>query len=192
MERQVNHLVRLVDDLLEVSRITRGVIEVRKQVLDLGTIVRAAADTSRPMLDGLGHQLRVEIPEAPIPVAGDPVRLTQVFLNLLSNAAKYTNPGGFIMIEVRQDGDRAVVIVRDNGIGIEPGLLSSVFEMFTQVDRSDRRTQGGLGIGLTPGAQSGRHARRHRGGVQHRTPSRFRVRRSIADRRPTGVGAVVD
>ena len=149
MERQVSHLNRLVDDLLEVSRITRGVIEVKKEAQDLTAIVRGAIDTSRPILDGMRHELRFLIPNEPVFVAGDGVRLTQVFANLLNNAAKYTNHGGHITVAIDRDQDQAVVTVSDDGIGIAPNLLSSVFDMFMQVDRSTRRAQGGLGIGLT-------------------------------------------
>lgn len=149
MERQVTHLVRLVDDLLEVSRITRGLIEVRHDPLDLVAAVKAALDTCRPVLVAAGHHLNVDLPQERIPVSGDSVRLTQVFANLLTNAAKYTNAGGQIHVRVSQAGDRATVSVRDNGIGIPASHLASVFEMFMQVDRSNRRAQGGLGIGLT-------------------------------------------
>jgi signal transduction histidine kinase len=149
MERQVAHLVRLVDDLLEISRITRGIIDIRRGPLDLGTLLRIALDTTRSMIDAAGHELSVSIPSEPLAVEGDSVRLTQVFANLLTNAAKYTNPGGRIEVSARRVGERAVVRVRDNGIGILPKHLDSVFEMFMQVDRSSRRSQGGLGIGLT-------------------------------------------
>jgi signal transduction histidine kinase/ActR/RegA family two-component response regulator len=159
MERQVSHLVRLVDDLLEVSRITRGVIDVQREPIDLGALLRAAVESTRPMFDGAGHELAVDIPDEPLVVSGDAVRLTQVFANLLTNAAKYTNHGGRIWVTaarvaaVRNGSaratDRVVVRVRDSGIGIAAEHLSSVFEMFTQVDRASRRSQGGLGIGLT-------------------------------------------
>jgi signal transduction histidine kinase len=149
MERQVHHLNRLVDDLLEVSRITRGVIEVKKVPLDLAAIVRAAIETSRPVLDNLRHELVEDLAEEPMCVAGDPVRLTQVFANLLNNAAKYTNHGGLITVSTRHVNGEAVISVKDNGIGIAPVVLSQVFDMFMQVDRSTRRSQGGLGIGLT-------------------------------------------
>src|SRR5687768_9290254 len=149
MERQIHHLNRLVDDLLEVSRITRGVIEVRKQPLDLGAIVKAAVETSRPLLDNLRHELVVDLGDEPICVGGDPVRLTQVFANLLNNAGKYTNHGGRVSISIRREDSDAVIAVKDNGIGIAPNALAQVFDMFMQVDRSTRRSQGGLGIGLT-------------------------------------------
>lgn len=149
MERQVSHLNRLVDDLLEVSRITRGIIEVKKEPQDLAAIVKGAVDTSRPILDGMRHELRLLTPDEPVFVAGDAVRLTQVFANLLNNAAKYTNHGGHITVAIDREHDHAVVSVKDDGIGIAPGVLASVFDMFMQVDRSTRRAQGGLGIGLT-------------------------------------------
>ena len=138
-----------MDDLLEVSRITRGVIDVQREPLDLAFVLRAAIETSRPAIEAARHELTVELPAEPITVAGDAVRLTQVFANLLTNAAKYTNAGGHIWLTVTTRGRPRVVSVRDNGIGIPPDQLASVFDMFTQVDRSNRRAQGGLGIGLT-------------------------------------------
>ena len=149
MQRQATHLVRLVDDLLEVSRITRGLIEVQREPVELREILAAAVETSRPTIDASEHRLTVDIPDGRLSVLGDSVRLTQVFANLLNNAAKYTDPGGSIELSVRQTRDAAFVSVRDNGIGIDRDHLASVFDMFTQVSRSDRRTQGGLGIGLT-------------------------------------------
>jgi two-component system, sensor histidine kinase len=149
MERQIRHLIRLVDDLLEVSRITRGVIQIQRERLDLASVLRSAIETTRPALEAARHELTVEMPAEPIMVLGDAVRLTQVFANLLTNAVKYTNAGGHIRIRAERGGDHAIVSVRDNGIGIPPAQLASVFDMFSQVDRSTRRTQGGLGIGLT-------------------------------------------
>jgi CheY-like chemotaxis protein len=149
MERQVNHLVRLVDDLLEVSRITRGKIELRKERVELAAIARNAIETSRPLIDAAGVQLAIALPQEPIIVNGDPVRLGQIFANLLNNAAKYTNEGGQIWFTARQENREAVVSVRDTGIGIPPNVLPKVFDMFMQVDRSTNRSQGGLGIGLT-------------------------------------------
>jgi CheY-like chemotaxis protein len=125
------------------------VIEVKKVPLDLAALVRAAIETSRPVLDNLRHELIEDLADEPMCVAGDPVRLTQVFANLLNNAAKYTNHGGQITVSTRHEDGDAVVRVKDNGIGIAPALLSQVFDMFMQVDRSTRRSQGGLGIGLT-------------------------------------------
>jgi signal transduction histidine kinase/CheY-like chemotaxis protein len=149
MERQISHLIRLVNDLLEVSRITRGLIEVHREPIDLAAVMHLALDTSRPAFDAAGHQIAIELPAEPVTVHGDAVRLTQVFSNLLTNAAKYTDPGGRITFTARKTGDRVAISVRDNGIGIAPDRLGSVFDMFTQVDRSTRRAQGGLGIGLT-------------------------------------------
>jgi two-component system, sensor histidine kinase len=149
MERQISHLVRLVSDLLEVSRITRGLIEVRREPVDLVFLVQSALDTSRPLLDEAGHHVTVELPDEPVIVHGDTVRLTQVFANLLNNAAKYTRAGGNIAVRVTRDAYSATVSVCDDGIGIAAENLVSVFEMFTQVDRSNRLAQGGLGIGLT-------------------------------------------
>jgi signal transduction histidine kinase/ActR/RegA family two-component response regulator len=149
MERQIDHLVRLVDDLLEVSRITRGLVEIHREPADLAAVVRSAIETSRPLVEAAGHDLIVNVPSEPLTVVGDGLRLTQVFANLMTNAAKYTNAGGKIWVTVSRDGDRARVSVRDNGIGIPATHLGSVFDMFMQVDRSSRRAQGGLGIGLT-------------------------------------------
>jgi two-component system, sensor histidine kinase len=149
MQRQASHLVRLVDDLLEVSRITRGLIEVQRTPVALREILAAAVETSRPIIEASEHRLTVNVPDDQISILGDSVRLTQVFANLLNNAAKYTDPGGSIDVTVRRMRDTAVISVRDTGIGIASQHLSSVFDMFTQVSRSDRRTQGGLGIGLT-------------------------------------------
>jgi CheY-like chemotaxis protein/anti-sigma regulatory factor (Ser/Thr protein kinase) len=149
LERQVNHMVRLVDDLLEVSRITRGKIELRKEPIEVAAIVRSAVETSRPLIEAARHQLALSIPPEPLTLEGDHVRLAQVFANLLNNAAKYTEPGGQIWLSVRRAGDQVVISVRDTGVGIAPHMLSHVFEMFTQIDRDAGRAQGGLGIGLT-------------------------------------------
>ena len=149
MERQVDHMVRLVDDLLEVSRITRGKIELRMQAADLVTVLRSAAETSRPLMDKAGHQFSMEIPPEPLVLRADPVRLAQIFANLLNNAAKYTSPGGQIKLAVRRENGGVVVSVRDTGMGIPRDMLPRVFELFTQVDRHVDRAQGGLGIGLT-------------------------------------------
>ncbi len=149
MERQVAHLVRLVDDLMEVSRITRGKIELRKEPVELAAVLRHAMETSRPLIDAGRIQLAISLPQERIVVNGDPVRLGQVFANLLNNAAKYTNEGGQIWLTARQENKEAVISVRDTGIGIPADVLPKVFEMFMQVDRATNRSQGGLGIGLT-------------------------------------------
>jgi len=149
MQRQASHLVRLVDDLLEVSRITRGLVDVQREPVPLSEVVAAAIETSRPVIEGSQHVFTLDMTDEPLMVMGDAVRLTQVIANLLNNAAKYTDPGGHVGLTVRQAKHEALIIVCDDGIGIESEHLASVFDMFTQVYRSDRRTQGGLGIGLT-------------------------------------------
>lgn len=149
MERQVHHLTRLVDELLEVSRITRGKIELRKEPVELAAIIRGALETSRPLIESAGHQLAICIDPEPLTLQADPVRLTQVISNLLNNAAKYTENGGQLWLSVKRKGDEAIVSVRDNGLGIPAEMLPRVFEMFTQVDRTLQRAQGGLGIGLS-------------------------------------------
>jgi len=149
MERQVDIIVRLVDDLLEVSRITRGQIELRPESIDLAAVLDAAVETSRPAIDSAGHELRLSVPPGALGVRGDPVRLAQVFANLLNNAAKYTDRGGRIDLGVERAGRELVVSVRDTGMGIRPEMLRRVFEMFTQADGARDRAPGGLGIGLT-------------------------------------------
>ena len=149
MDRQVNHMVRLVDDLLEVSRITRGQIELRTEPIELATVVRSAVETSKPLIEAAGHQLAVSLPSQPVVLNADPVRLAQVLANLLNNAAKYTNNGGQIWLTARVEQGQAVISVRDNGIGIPVAMQPLIFEMFAQVDRDAGRSQGGLGIGLT-------------------------------------------
>jgi PAS domain S-box-containing protein len=149
LERQVHHLVRLVDDLLEVSRITRGKIELRREFVDLAVIARNAIETSRPLIDAGNHQLTVSLPTEPILLWGDPIRLGQVFANVLNNAAKYTYENGRIWFTAKKDGNDVVISIRDNGMGIPAEMLPNVFEMFMQVDRTTKRAQGGLGIGLT-------------------------------------------
>ncbi len=148
MERQVNHMVRLVDDLLEISRINTGKIDLRPEPVELASVVRNAIETSRPLIDSARHELTTHLPMTPLTVEGDPVRLSQVVSNLLNNAAKYTPEGGRIEITVRREGNDAVIAVRDSGIGISPAMLGRVFEMFTQVERDRHHSQGGLGIGL--------------------------------------------
>jgi signal transduction histidine kinase len=148
-ERQVRNMARLIDDLLDVSRITRGKIQLRKQPVELGPALARAAEASRPLLHERGHQLEVSGPPEPVWLDADPTRLEQILTNLLSNAAKYTEPGGKIWLTAAADGDGVVLSVRDTGIGIPPDKLESIFEMFMQVERSlDSPAQWGLGIGL--------------------------------------------
>jgi PAS domain S-box-containing protein len=149
MERQVNHMVRLVDDLLEVSRITRGKIELRKELVELAAVVRSSVETSRPLIDERRHQLALSLPAEMLTLEGDPVRLAQVFSNLLNNAAKYTDVGGQIWLTARCDGNNVVISVRDTGTGIPLEMLPRIFDMFMQIDSHTDRAQGGLGIGLT-------------------------------------------
>lgn len=149
MERQVDHMVRLVDDLMEVSRITRGKVELRRQRVDLREIAHTAVETSRPLIDAGTHELVVSLCDAPVVLDADAVRLTQAVANLLNNSAKYTDRGGRIALTVSREADSGVVSIRDNGSGIPPDMLAKVFDLFTQVDRTYSRAQGGLGIGLT-------------------------------------------
>ena len=149
MERQVKHMVRLVDDLMEVSRITRGKITLRKELVELESVLRSAMETSRPLIEAAHHELILSIPPEPCLVEGDIVRLAQVFANLLNNAAKYTDDGGQIRLTVRRERDHVTISVRDNGAGIPAEMLMRVFDLFTQAERSMGRAQGGLGIGLT-------------------------------------------
>ena len=148
MERQVQHMVRMVDDLLEVSRISRGKIELRKERTELASIMRSAVETALPLIESARHKLTVDVPDVALPLDADPVRLAQVFANLLNNAAKYTPEGGEIEVKVSVQQGMAVVCVSDNGEGIPPAMLARVFNMFTQVNTGSR-AQGGLGIGLT-------------------------------------------
>lgn len=149
MERQVQQMVRLIDDLLDLSRISRGKIELRPERLDLAETVRNAVETSRPLIEQGRHSLALELPHGPVFVRADGVRLAQVLSNLLNNAAKFTEPGGRIALYLEQERDTACVRITDTGVGIAPEMLSRVFEMFSQVDHSLERTRSGLGIGLS-------------------------------------------
>lgn len=148
INRQVSHMVRLVDDLLEISRITSGKIELRQAPINLAIELRNAIEVSMPLINEKNHKLSVFIPEAPLIVHADAVRLEQVFTNLLNNAARYTKPGGQIWLTARQERENVVVSVRDNGIGILPGMLPRLFDMFSQERRNGIGAQEGLGIGL--------------------------------------------
>ncbi|MGZ4968859.1 MAG: transporter substrate-binding domain-containing protein [Methylobacter sp.] len=146
--RQVEHMVRLVDDLLDVSRISRGKIELKKQPVEVSTIVQRAVETSQPLIDAHRHQISIHLPPEPIIIEGDLVRLSQVVSNLLNNAAKYTDAGGCINLTVEPSGNELFIKVRDNGRGIDPSALPGLFQLFHQVDYSIDRAEGGLGIGL--------------------------------------------
>jgi signal transduction histidine kinase len=185
IERQVQHSTRLVDDLMDVSRITRGRIHLRKKRVDLQSVVQQAVESSRPLIDKRQHELTTDLPSEPIVLEADRTRLAQVFLNLLNNAAKYTDPGGRITLSARRVEDAAEIRVTDNGIGIQPDVLPRVFELFTQADRSLERSEGGLGIGLT---LVQRLVQMHGGSVEAHSDgigrgSEFVVRLPLADER---------
>jgi PAS domain S-box-containing protein len=148
MERQLAHMVRLVNDLLDIARITGGKVELRKERVELRSVVASAVETSLPLLEAGGHKLTLDIPEE-LALDVDPTRLAQVLSNLLNNAAKYTPAGGSIELSARRDGDEVVVAVSDTGVGIPEESLSTIFEMFSQIGQNMDRAQGGLGIGLS-------------------------------------------
>ena len=178
MERQLQHLSRLLDDLLDVSRITRGKITLRIERLDVRRIVHAAVETCRPLIEEMHHEFAASLPDEPLWIDGDVVRLTQVVSNLLSNAAKYTPEGGRIGLAAERRGDFVEIAVSDNGYGIPPERLESIFDMFTQLDSPAAQRPGGLGIGLS--LAKGLVAL-HRGTIEARSDgpgrgSEFRVR----------------
>ncbi len=182
MERQVNHLVRLVDDLMDVSRISHGKINLKKEPSDLGAAIRQAAEMTRELLEASGLELTLTLPKEPLTVDADPARLAQVFGNLLDNAAKYTHAGGRIEISAERLDGEAIVTVADTGIGIPAKMLPRVFDLFTQVDGSLARARGGVGIGL---ALVRDIVRLHGGGIEARSDgeglgSRFIVRLPLA------------
>ncbi len=178
MERQVGHLVRLVDDLLEMSRITRGAFELRRESVDLAEVVRNAVETSRPLVEAAEHRVEISLPAEPLSVDGDPVRLTQILANLLNNAARYTGRGGHIRLSVRRDAGGALIAVGDSGPGIAPEVLPRLFEMFSRSAGSS-----GLGIGL---ALCRRLAEMHGGTIEARSEpgqgSEFTVRLPLVPR----------
>jgi PAS domain S-box-containing protein len=148
MERQLGHMVRLIDDLLDISRISRNKMELRRARVPLADVVSHALEAARPAIEAGGHDLTVALPTEPLWLDADLTRLAQVFANLLTNSAKYTEPGGRIWLTAEPRGGQVVVSVRDTGIGIPPDALPHIFEMFSQVDRNLERSGGGLGIGL--------------------------------------------
>ena len=183
IDRQVQQMSRLVDDLLDVSRIARGKIDLRRETVTLGAAVANAVEACRPAMERARHELTVSVPAEPIYVEADIARLSQVFSNLLTNAAKYTDPGGRIRVEASRDATHAIVHVSDNGIGIPPHMLHRVFDMFVQVERAGDHSQGGLGIGLT---LVKRLVELHGGEVEARSPgtgqgSEFVVRLPLRD-----------
>ena len=148
IERQARHLVQLVDDLLDVSRIARGKLELKRERVELSSVVGRAVEIASPAFEQQRHRLEVDVPTAGLLVDGDPMRLAQVFSNLLTNAAKFTPPGGRVWVEARREADEVVVAVRDEGVGIEPELLPRVFDLFVQGRQTTDRARGGLGLGL--------------------------------------------
>jgi signal transduction histidine kinase len=188
MERQLTQMVRLVDDLLDVSRITTGKLSLRKQPVALDAVLRSAIDTAMPFIEARHHALGVSVPKEPVMLAADATRLAQVFSNLLHNAAKFTAPGGRIDVRGERDDDRVTVRVVDNGVGIAPDMLGQVFEMFAQADHSLERTQAGLGVGLT---LARRLVELHGGTLEATSEglgrgSQFIVRLPVARARPLG------
>jgi signal transduction histidine kinase/CheY-like chemotaxis protein len=149
IERQVRQMARLIDDLVDVARITSNRLELRKERVELTAVLRAAIETSGTLMKAGGHEFTAALPDTPIRLDADPVRLAQAVSNLLNNAAKYTEPGGHIWLIAERDDDDAVITVRDTGVGIPSATLPHVFEMFTQGEQTRARTLGGLGIGLT-------------------------------------------
>jgi PAS domain S-box-containing protein len=167
MERQLNSLVRLVDDLLEMSRITSGTLELKRELVELSSVVRNATETSGPVIQAGRHRLDVSLPGEPLWIEGDSVRLAQILSNLLNNAAKYTPEGGVLALTAQRENDWVVLTVRDNGIGIAPDGLKRIFDMFSREGRGVGRAEGGLGIGLT---LSRRLAEMHGGTIEARSP----------------------
>jgi CheY-like chemotaxis protein/two-component sensor histidine kinase len=194
MDRQLTHMVRLVDDLLDVSRISRNKMELRRERVLLADAVNAAVETARPLIEAAGHDLQVALPPGPVFLDADLTRLAQVFSNLLTNSAKYTEPGGRIRLSAERRSGQVVVTVRDNGIGIPAEAVESIFDMFSQVDRSIERSTGGLGIGL---ALVKGLVEMHGGTVTARSPgagegSTFTVRLPLAAAKPAPRTAAPD
>jgi signal transduction histidine kinase len=148
LQRQVGQLVRLVDDLLDASRLSGGKVTLRPETVDIASVLDRAIETSQPLLDAAGHRLELQLPPVPLRVQADPLRLAQVFSNLLNNAAKYTDAGGHITLAVQAQGHEVAVSVQDNGVGIAAELLPHVFDLYTQAVPRDERSGGGIGIGL--------------------------------------------
>jgi len=200
IDRQTMQLVRLVDDLLDVSRITSGKMALQKAAVELSTVIAAAIETCRPAIEGARHALAVDLPEESLLVHADFVRLAQVVSNLLNNAARYTSEGGRLRLAVRREGREAVISLADNGIGIAPEILPRVFEMFMQGGRDPRGAQSGLGIGL---ALARRLVELHGGTIEAESDgpgrgSRFTVRLPClapcadgAGHRPPGLNAAL-
>jgi signal transduction histidine kinase len=194
MERQVHHLVRLVDDLLDVSRVMRGKVDLRTEPVELASVVARAVETAQPLIEARGHELTIGLADESLPLEADPVRLAQVVGNLLTNAAKYTESHGRISLTARREGDQAVLRVRDTGIGIPADMLPRVFDLFVQVDHATTKAQGGLGVGLTLVKSL---AEMHGGTVEAHSPgpgegSEFVVRLPLSARRQEPPGKKED
>jgi CheY-like chemotaxis protein/nitrogen-specific signal transduction histidine kinase len=189
IERQLKQMIHLVDDLLDISRITQGKIELRPDRIDLLTVLQNAVETSRPLIEKRRHELTLRLPPAgSLTVRADATRLVQVVANLLNNAAKYTPEGGSIVLGAWRDAGHAVIMVEDSGLGIPATMLPRVFDMFAQVDRSLERTQGGLGIGL---ALVKKLVEMHGGSVRVESEGEHRGSRFIV-RLPTIAGVSAD
>jgi signal transduction histidine kinase len=191
MDRQLSHLVRLVDDLLDVSRVSKGKIELRKARIALSDIVKTAVEASNPLIHAGRHELRLDLPEAPLWLDADLTRLSQVISNLLNNAAKYTPEGGKIVLSARRERDEVIVTVSDNGVGISSDMLAQVFDLFTQVRDNIDRSHGGLGIGLALVKQL---VEMHGGAIDAESAgpgkgSTFRVRLPVAKSASVTLGA---
>ena len=187
MERQVDHLVKLADDLLEISHTTRGQLELRKELVEVAAIVRDAVQKSNPLIQAKGHSLSVTLPAEKLWLDGDPVRLVQILVNLLNNAAKYTDAGGRIRLDAQRQESTVRIVVQDNGVGMTPEAIPLIFEMFARGDRYTVRAQSGLGIGL-PLAR--RLAEMHGGTIQARSDgpgkgSEFIVRLMLSTNPPS-------
>jgi PAS domain S-box-containing protein len=185
MQRQIGHMVRLIDDLLDVSRITSGKLQLKREPVALSTIIDAAVEASRPLIERKNHTLRMHVDEDALIIDADLTRIAQAIGNLLNNASNYTDSGGLIELTAKREGDWAVIAVRDNGSGIPPDRLTDVFEMFSQVNRALERTHGGLGIGL---ALVRRLVEMHGGSSEASSPglgqgSVFTIRLPLADER---------
>ncbi len=190
MDRQLAHMVRLIDDLLDVSRIANDKLTLRRERVLLQTIAESAVEASRPFIEASGHSLTLTLPDEPVWLAADAIRLAQVVSNLLTNAAKYTPEGGSIELAAAREAGEVVVNVTDTGIGIPPEMQAQVFEMFTQVNRALDRSQGGLGIGL---ALVKRLVELHGGTITAHSPglnkgSTFTVRLPLVDGYPAETG----
>lgn len=149
MRRQAGHMKKLIDDLLDTARVSENKLVITRQPMPLGEALRNALDAARPAIEARGHHVHLNMPELPLWVDGDMTRLTQVFLNILANSAKYTEPKGHIYVTARREAGQAIVSIRDNGIGIAPGVLPKIFDLYVQAESTLTQSQGGLGIGLS-------------------------------------------